>query len=105
MQLSYFGSRLTQADVAAVLRPYRDDKNVGPEEMAAFARDQGMHALVRVNGDAERLKGLLAAGLPVLIETWYEPKPNDGMGTTDCSSAMMTPPENGSPTIPMTGAA
>jgi tetratricopeptide (TPR) repeat protein len=80
MQLGYFGSRLSQADVAAVLRPYRDDKNVNPAEMADYARAQGVNALVRVNGDDERLKRLLAAGVPVLIETWYEPKPNDGMG-------------------------
>jgi tetratricopeptide (TPR) repeat protein len=80
MNLSYFGSKLTQADVAATLRPYRDDKNTGPDEMAAYARSQGLRALVRVNGDAGRLKALLAAGIPVLIETWYEPEPNDGMG-------------------------
>jgi tetratricopeptide (TPR) repeat protein len=35
---------------------------------------------VRVQGDTNRLKALLAAGIPVLVETWYEPKPNDGMG-------------------------
>jgi tetratricopeptide (TPR) repeat protein len=80
MNLSFFGSKLSQADVAAVLRPYRDDKNVSPEEMAAYARANGLQASVRVNGDAERLKLLLAAGVPVLLETWYEPKPNDGMG-------------------------
>jgi hypothetical protein len=80
MNLSYFGGKLSQADVAATLRPYRDDKNVNPDEMADFARAQGLNALVRVNGDAIRLKRLLAAGVPVLIETWYEPEPNDGMG-------------------------
>ena len=33
-----------------------------------------------VNGDAERLRLLLSNGLPVLIETWLIPEPNDGMG-------------------------
>lgn len=80
MNMSYFGSKLSQADVAAMLRPYKDDKNVNPEEMAAYAREHGLQATVRVNGDAERLRRLLAAGVPVLIETWYEPEPNDGMG-------------------------
>jgi hypothetical protein len=80
MNMSYFGSKLSQADVAAVLRPYRDDKNVSPDEMAAYARARGLQAIVRVNGDADRLKRLLSAGVPVLLETWYEPKPNDGMG-------------------------
>jgi tetratricopeptide (TPR) repeat protein len=80
MNLSYFGSRTTQAEVAATLRPFKDDKNVNPEELAAYASAQGFRALARVNGSPEMLRQLLAAGVPVLIEAWYEPKPNDGMG-------------------------
>ena len=38
MNLSYFGSRATQAEVAATLRPFKDDKNVNPEELAAYPR-------------------------------------------------------------------
>ncbi len=80
MNLSYFGSRATQAEVAATLRPFKDDKNVNPEELAAYARAQGLRSLARVNGSPDMLRQLLAAGAPVLIEAWYEPKPNDGMG-------------------------
>jgi tetratricopeptide (TPR) repeat protein len=80
MNLSYYGSTLSQADVGAALRFYEDDKNVGPEEMAAFARSQGFNALVRVNGDADRLRLLLSNNIPVLLETWHEPEPDDGMG-------------------------
>jgi tetratricopeptide (TPR) repeat protein len=80
MHLSYYGSPLSQADVETALRPYEDDKNVGPEEMAVFARSQGFNALVRVNGDADRLRLLLSNNIPVLLETWHEPEPNDGMG-------------------------
>jgi hypothetical protein len=80
MNLSYYDSTLSQADVGTALRLYEDDKNVGPEEMAVFARSQGFHALVRVNGDADRLRLLLSNSIPVLIETWHEPGPNDGMG-------------------------
>jgi tetratricopeptide (TPR) repeat protein len=80
MHLSYFGCPLTQADVGDALRPNKEDKNVSPEELAAFARAQGLHALVRVNGDADRLRLLLSNGLPVLIETWLEPEPGNGMG-------------------------
>jgi tetratricopeptide (TPR) repeat protein len=80
MNLSYYGSPLSQADVGAALRHYEDDKNVGPEEMAVFARSQGFNALVRVNGDADRLRLLLSNSIPVLLETWHEPEPNDGMG-------------------------
>ncbi len=80
MYLSYFGSTLTQAEVAAALKPNWDDKNVSPHEMAAFVEKQGLRALVRVNGDADRVRLLLSNGLPVMIETWLEPEPNDGMG-------------------------
>ncbi len=80
MHLSYFGSKLTQEQVRQVLRPNRDDKNVSMDELAAFARSQGLQAAVLVNGDAGRLRLLLSNGLPVLVETWLEPKPNDGMG-------------------------
>ena len=80
MHLSYYGSTLSQADVEAALRPYEDDKNVGPEEMAVFARSQGFKALVRVSGDADRLRLLLSNNIPVLLETWHEPEPNNGMG-------------------------
>ena len=59
--------------------PVTDDKNVNPQELADFAR-AGSHRSGRVNGDTAFLKRLLVAGIPVLIETWYEPKPNDGMG-------------------------
>ena len=80
MALSYYGSKLSQANVAAVMRPNRDDKNVNPSEMVDFARSHGFLALARVNGDAGRLRSLLSNGIPVLIETWLEPKPDDGMG-------------------------
>lgn len=78
MNLSYFGSTVTQKQVADVLKPYWDDKNVSPVQMAAFAQEQGLNALVRVNGSTERLHRLVNAGVPVLIETWmnYE----GGMG-------------------------
>lgn len=80
MNLSYYGSTLDQADIAAVLRKYEDDKNVSPQEMAAYARSQGFHAEVRVNGSADLARQFLSNGIPVLIETWLEEQPNDGMG-------------------------
>ncbi|MBX3016137.1 MAG: tetratricopeptide repeat protein [Caldilineaceae bacterium] len=80
MNLSYFGSTLDQAAIGAVLRRHPDDKNVSPEELAAFATAQGYHAQVRVNGSAELMHLLLSNGIPVLIETWLEEDPNDGMG-------------------------
>jgi tetratricopeptide (TPR) repeat protein len=80
MYLSHFGLRVGQGEVAASIRPNKEDKNVSPDELAAFARARGLHATARVNGNPDRLRELLAIGLPVLVETWHEPKPNDGMG-------------------------
>ena len=67
--LSYYGSELDQAAIGAVLRRSADDKNVSPEELAAYAAAQGYAAQVLVNGDDELLCALLAAGMPVLVET------------------------------------
>ena len=80
MTFSYFGKKVGQQEVGAYLRPDPDDKNVSLEEMAAYARSHGLSAAVRAHGDAERLRRLISAGVPVLIETWHETKPNDGMG-------------------------
>jgi tetratricopeptide (TPR) repeat protein len=80
MSMGYLGSQLSQVDIAAALKPDQDDKNVSPEEMAAFARSHGFHALVRANGDFDRLRLLLSNGVPVLVETWLEQEPGNGMG-------------------------
>ncbi len=80
MYLSYYGSTLNQADVAAVIRPNQDDKNAGPEELAQYARAQGFGAVLGVHGNHDLLRLLLSNGIPVLIETWHEPEPDNGMG-------------------------
>ncbi len=80
MNLSYYGSTLDQATIGAALRRHPDDKNVGPEELAAYARSQGFHATVRVGGTAQTARAFLAAGIPLLIETWLEETPGDGLG-------------------------
>ena len=80
MNLSYFGATLDQADIGAVLRRHPDDKNVSSAELAAFAAGQGYHAQARANGSADLIRLLLSNGIPVLIETWLEEEPNDGMG-------------------------
>jgi tetratricopeptide (TPR) repeat protein len=80
MDLSYFARPETQADAAAVLKPDADDKNVSPYELADYARSVGLKALWRVDGDVNLLEQLLSHNLPVIVEAWIEPKPNDGMG-------------------------
>ena len=80
MNLSFFGSPLDQAAIGAVLRPYPDDKNVSPYELVNFAQSQGYHAVELVNGNDDLLRTLVSNGIPVLLETWHEPEPNDGLG-------------------------
>jgi hypothetical protein len=80
MALSYFGSTFDQAGVADWLRPNREDKNVSPHELVEFARSQGYQAVMGVNGTPDLLRLLLSNGLPVIIETWHIPEPDNGMG-------------------------
>lgn len=74
MYLSYFGfTKETQVQIAQVVKPYGDDRNVSPDELAAYAESKGFHALVRVNGNLDRIKQILSNGLPVMIEEGYDP--------------------------------
>ena len=70
MNMSYYGRPETQVEAAQFLKPNRDDKNVSPEELAAYARTTGLEAIVRRGGTIDRLKLLLSNNLPVLVETW-----------------------------------
>jgi tetratricopeptide (TPR) repeat protein len=62
------------------LRPFQDDKNVSPHEMAAYAAGQGYFAEVRAGGSTDLARQFLNQGIPLLIETWLEEEPNNGMG-------------------------
>jgi tetratricopeptide (TPR) repeat protein len=76
VNLSYFGWTGDQAQAALFLKPDREDKNVGPDEMAAYAHSVlDLQAIARVNGTLDRLKALLRAGIPVIVETGYDPDP------------------------------
>lgn len=80
MATSHFGRAETQAQAAPFLKPYANDKNVNPDELVAYARSLGLRADWLVAGDIERLKRLLVNDVPVVVETWFTPHPNDGMG-------------------------
>jgi hypothetical protein len=80
MAASHFGRTETQAQAATFLKPNVNDKNVGPDEMVAYARSLGLRADSLIGGDLERLKRLLSNGVPVIVEVWFTPEPNDGMG-------------------------
>jgi tetratricopeptide (TPR) repeat protein len=80
MATSHFGRPESQAHAAAFLKPNANDKNVSPDEMVAYVRSLGMRADLLVAGDLEKLKRLVANGIPVVVEMWFTPHPNDGMG-------------------------
>ena len=70
MALSYYGWRRDQAFAADRLKPNREDKNVSPEELAAFVNEESaVKAIVRMGGTIELLKRLVANEFPVVIET------------------------------------
>ncbi len=74
--LSYWGVEATQNQAAAFLKPDPEDRNVRPDELAAYAESLGYKALVRVNGDLEVLKQLISAGFPVMVEKGFDPEPD-----------------------------
>lgn len=80
MALSRWGGKLDQYDIAPRLKANRGDVNVSPEELASFARSQGMDVHLATNGDRQMLRRLLAAGLPVIVETWFVTHDSGGMG-------------------------
>lgn len=80
MNLSYFGSTIDQAQAGVVLRLSADDKNVSPYELVAYAQQQGYVSQRLVNGSTDLARTLLSNGIPVLVETWHEDGPDNGMG-------------------------
>jgi len=80
MQLSFWGCAETQREIAPVLKPNPEDKNVGPHELADYARSRGFEAVIRPGGDIDLLKQLIANAFPVMVETWHVHTPSDQMG-------------------------
>ena len=81
MALCFNGWTGDQYTVAAALKPDRDDKNVSPEEMVAYAFALGdTYAAWGYASEVQLLKRLLHAGMPVIVETWFIPEPDDEMG-------------------------
>jgi tetratricopeptide (TPR) repeat protein len=80
MNLGYFGHIGTQIEAAQFLKPNAEDKNVGPDELVAYARQSGFEGVLGVSGDITALKLLLSNGLPVVVELWVEPEDHGGMG-------------------------
>ncbi len=86
MALSYWGWQGDQRDTRRYLRPNFatvDDKNVSPAEMAAYVEKfTTLKALVRVGGDIDLLKRLIAGGFPVVVEKVSNRLRKTGWATT-----------------------
>ncbi len=73
MALSFWGWAGDQRPIAELTKPNPRDKNVMPSELAWFVETQtDLAVVVRPGGDLDRLKSLLAAGFPVLVEKGFE---------------------------------
>lgn len=74
--LNWYGSDITQEDVASYLKPNAEDRNVSPWQIADYVNDiipgSGFRAITRAGGTLEMIKQFLAAGYPVVIEKGYE---------------------------------
>ncbi len=70
MYLRYYQWEGDQFDVATVLKPQREDRNVNVDELAYYVRNHAgwLHVEYRVGGNLALLKSLLAVGIPVMIE-------------------------------------
>lgn len=80
--LRYYGWQGDQYDISDLLKPDRGDKNVNIEEMVYYVRTRAgwLGADYRVGGTLERLKELLAAGFPVIVEKGFILAEGDGGG-------------------------
>lgn len=77
--LNYYGVEVDQFDVAAVARPNYEDRNVSPDELAAYVNGHtDLQASHYAGGDVDLLRALLAAGFPVIIEKGLEPDASIG---------------------------
>jgi len=74
INLNYYGLEFTQFDVAEVVKPHYDDRNVSPEELVDYVNQHtDLRAALYRGGDLLLLKRLIEAGFPVVIEKGYEP--------------------------------
>lgn len=79
MTLSWYGTNISQQELGNKMRPYQnpqgdnDDKTIFTYEFVDWAKEYGLEAVGRVNGDIELLKTFTANGIPVVVKTWLNP--------------------------------
>ena len=85
MALRMYGWQGNQNDIANVIKPAPQDRNVNPDELRYFVMNQAgwLRAEFRVAGDITLLKRLLADKYPVIIEEASTLQPQDANGPKD----------------------
>lgn len=85
MALRMYGWKGSQDDIAGVIKPIPQDRNVNPEELRYFVLNFAgwLRAEYRVAGDIDTLKRLLAANYGVVIEEASKLPPEDSNGPRD----------------------
>jgi tetratricopeptide (TPR) repeat protein len=85
MALHLYGWDLSQKEIADVVKPVLQDRNVNPEELQYYVRTQAgwLNMIYRVGGSVELLKRLLASNYPVIVESVTSLDPNDALGPND----------------------
>ncbi|MBV6396631.1 MAG: hypothetical protein HFACDABA_02231 [Anaerolineales bacterium] len=83
--LQIYGWTGTQDDIAAQIKPVTGDRNVNPDELVWYVRNNAgwLNMDYRVAGDIETLKQLLAHRYPVIVESVTSLDPNDALGPND----------------------
>lgn len=78
--MNWYGSDLTQQQVAEYLKPNSEDRNVSPWQIVDYVNEQTFgqyEAELFYGGTLDMLKTFIANDIPVVVEKGYE-LPNDG---------------------------
>lgn len=79
INLNYYGRTTDQLDVAAIIKPNYDDRNVSPGDIVYYVQNHtDMGITIHAGGDLTLLKRLLAAGYPVVVEKGLIPSQWEG---------------------------
>jgi len=85
MALREFGWQGDQYQIAKIIKPVDQDRNVNPDELRYYVLHEAgwLGAESRVAGDLDLIKRLLAANYPVIIEEQSTLAPQDANGPND----------------------
>jgi hypothetical protein len=79
ISLSFYGHAVDQLDIAAILKPSYDDRNVSPEELVRYVNERTpLRATLHYGGNLALLKRFIAFGFPVVIEKGLTPNEWEG---------------------------